>query len=138
MYFHRGEVLCRNRRVSQICPYGNQGSLKRGILDLHRGSVLNRKKPNPAGLHQLLNRWIADCPYSEDSVCPSVQECVFRGLIICADKMKIRLMETKMFHYAEKGLKLSSALCQRDPLPSQIHQALYLRILGTNSWKVSS
>jgi hypothetical protein len=35
-----------------------------------------------------------------------------------------------MIGYVEKGLKLSSALCQGNAAAFQIHQALYRRILG--------
>jgi hypothetical protein len=69
-------------------------------------------------VHQLLDGWIADCPYSKDSVCQAVEECLGRGRVVCADKTEIRRLETKMFHHAEKGLKLPPTLSQRDPLAS--------------------
>src|SRR5271156_4607924 len=118
MYRHRWEVLRGNRGVSQVCPDRNQGRLKRRIFDLHRGGVLNGKKPNPAGLHQLFNGWIADCPHPEDCVRLPFEECLGRVRVVCADKTEIRRLETKMFHHAEKGLILPSALYQRDPLAS--------------------
>ncbi len=123
-----GKVLRGHWGISQIRSHGNQGGLKRGIFDLHRGRVLNGKEPNPARLHKLLNGRIADGPDPKDRVRLSLQKCIFRRLVIFADKLEIRLMETKMFHHAEKRLKLSPALRQSNPLALQIHQGLYLRI----------
>jgi len=118
------QVLRGNRRGPHVGPFGNDGGLKRRMVDLHCGRVRNGKKPYLSRLHQLRDGWIPDGAHAEDRIGLSVEECLVPGFIAYADEVKIPLMQAKVFGHAQKRSKLSSRPGERNPLASQIHDLL--------------
>jgi hypothetical protein len=92
----------------------------------------------PPGTHQALNGGIADRPYSEDGIRPSIQENNIRVLVIGADKNEICSMKAEVLRDPQKRLKLSSTGCQGNPLAARRSaKALSVDFSGTSSWNAS-
>jgi hypothetical protein len=106
--------------IPQVRPLRNPRRLESRLPDLHRGSVLNRKKPKSAGLDEPLDGRVTESAHPEDCRCLPVRESVIRILFSGTDKMEVVRVQTEMILHPQKSLKLSAGLRQSDSFAPQI------------------
>src|SRR5271166_2956929 len=135
VYRDAGQIYGRYRRVSHIRSRGDHGGNESWMVDLHCRRMVDLDETDLAGLHQMLDRWIAQGAHSKNGVRPAVRKILVGGSIARAGKMKIGFVKTEMVGDPQEGLKLAAALWQRYCLTSQIGKLLHWRFQARQKLK---